>query len=72
MHPIMMVLDTNHDGVLSADEIAAAPVNLLKLDKNGTSQLTIEQLMGPPPPRRGPGPDGPGPDGPPPTGGQDQ
>jgi EF hand len=70
--PIIQALDTNHDGVISADEIANAAASLLKLDKNGDGQLTMDEMMGPPPPRRGPGPDGQGPDGPPPGGGQNQ
>jgi hypothetical protein len=76
--PIIMALDTNHDGVIDASEIANAPAALKALDKNGTGQLTIQQLMGPPPrrgmgPGQGQGPDGGqgGPDGPPPGGGPD-
>jgi hypothetical protein len=50
--PIFAVLDTNGDGVLSADEIANAPKNLLKLDKNGDGQLTPDEYRPhrPPPP----------------------
>jgi EF hand len=79
--PVFAALDTNHDGVIDADEIANAPAALKTLDKNGTGQLTIEELMGPRPHGMGmghgpggPGPDGgQGPDGPPdggPDGGQ--
>jgi Ca2+-binding EF-hand superfamily protein len=59
--PILSTLDTNHDGTLSAAEIAAAATELKKLDKNGDGKLTrdeagihMEQLRG----RGGPG--GPG------------
>jgi hypothetical protein len=82
--PVFAALDTNHDGVIDADEIANAPAALKTLDKNGTGQLTIEELLGPRPRGmgmgRGPGgpggsgPDGgpgPGQDGPPPGGGPD-
>ena len=44
-------LDTNHDGVISADEIANAPAALKKLDKNGTGQIKPEDLR---PPQRPP------------------
>ena len=42
-------LDTNHDGKLSSDEIAAAPEVLKKLDKNGDGTITIDELMPPGP-----------------------
>jgi hypothetical protein len=48
---VIAALDANHDGVISADEIANAPAVLRTLDKNGDGQLTLEELMGPPPPR---------------------
>ena len=53
--PIFAALDTNGDGVLSADEIANAPKSLLKLDKNGDGQLTPDEYrpQRPPPPQRG-------------------
>lgn len=83
--PVFAALDTNHDGVIDANEIANAPAALKTLDKRGTGKLTIEQLMGPRPHGMGmgrgpggpggPGPDGGGPgmgqDGPPPDGGPD-
>jgi hypothetical protein len=47
--PLIMALDANHDGVISADEIANAPAALKTLDKNGDGQLTADELM---PPRR--------------------
>ncbi len=68
MPPVFAALDTNHDGVIDANEIANAPAALKTLDKNGTGQLTIEELMGPRPRRMGMGPGGPG--GPGPDGGQ--
>ena len=37
-----MALDANHDGVISADEIANAPAVLKTLDKNGDGQLTFD------------------------------
>ena len=42
------IFDTNHDGVISADEIAASSAVLAKLDKNGDGTLTTDEL--PPPP----------------------
>jgi EF hand len=58
--PIVAALDTNGDGVISADEIAAAPTSLLKLDKNGDGKLTFDELRPPRPPQGDGGPDGPG------------
>jgi hypothetical protein len=62
------VLDANHDGIIDAQEIANAPQALKKLDKQGTGQLTIPELLGPPPrgPRGGQVPGNDGPPGPPP------
>ena len=57
-----MALDTNHDGIIDAAEIANAPAALKTLDTNGDGQLTPDEYMphrpdgstgGPPP-----GPDG--------------
>src|SRR5260221_9782095 len=67
--PLIAVLDANHDGVISADEIANASKSLLTLDKNGDGQLTQDELRPhwPPPPRaEGDGQQ----DGPPPQGGE--
>lgn len=50
-NPIMTALDTNGDGVLSADEIRNAPASLKKLDKNGDGQLTMDELLPPRPAR---------------------
>jgi Ca2+-binding EF-hand superfamily protein len=49
--PLYMALDTDHDGKISAGEIAAAPKSLLALDKNHDGQLTQDELLpaGPPP-----------------------
>ena len=49
---LLALFDTNHDGVLSADEIAAAPAVLKALDRNGDGQITPDEV--PPPPGRGP------------------
>jgi hypothetical protein len=66
--PIILALDANHDGVLDEAEIANASQALLTLDRNHDGKLTMDELMGPPPPRgggpgMGPGP-GQGQDGP--------
>ena len=45
--PLQIALDTNRDGVLSADEIAAAPHSLLTLDRNGDGSLTPDELQPP-------------------------
>jgi hypothetical protein len=42
--PIAAIFDTDSNGVLSAAEIAQAPSQLLKLDKNNDGQLTTEEL----------------------------
>lgn len=44
MDPILAALDLNHDGILSKDEIDAAPDSLRALDKNGDGKLTMEEL----------------------------
>jgi hypothetical protein len=49
--PLIAALDLNHDGIISADEIAKAAESLKKLDKNGDGQLTRDELR----PRRPPG-----------------
>jgi Ca2+-binding EF-hand superfamily protein len=41
--PILSAIDTNHDGVLSAAEIAASATELKKLDKNGDGKLTRDE-----------------------------
>ena len=52
--PLFDALDANHDGVISADEIANAPASLKALLKNGATDLKREDLR-PTPPRPGPG-----------------
>ena len=47
--PIFEALDLNHDGVISADELAKASESLKKLDKNGDGQLTHDELRPPRP-----------------------
>lgn len=65
---LMDALDTNHDGIIDANEIANASAALKKLDKNGDGKLTADELM-PQRPHRPPhgGPPGqaPGQQGPP-------
>lgn len=56
--PVIAALDADHDGVISAAEIADASKALLTLDKNGDGQLTREELM-PPRPEGARGPGGP-------------
>jgi hypothetical protein len=46
---IVRALDTNHDGIIDANEIANAVAVLQTLDKNGDGQLTPDEYMGPPP-----------------------
>ena len=53
--PLMTALDTDGDGVLSAQEIANAPTALKTLDKNGDGELTPDEFHGMPPGGR-PGP----------------
>jgi len=55
--PLMMALDTNRDGELSADELAEAPAALKKLDKDNSGTLTREELRPKFPPGHG-GPEG--------------
>ncbi len=43
-HPLMTALDTNHDGIIDADEIAHAVESLKKLDKNHDGKLTPDEL----------------------------
>jgi len=68
---IVLALDTNHDGIIDAGEIANAPAALKTLDKNGDGILSPGEMGPPRPPRNrpdhaGPGPDsGAGPGGPP-------
>ncbi len=50
---IVRALDVNKDGVIDADEIANASAALKMLDKNGDGKLTMDEIMGPRPQRRG-------------------
>jgi len=59
-HPPMFIkileaVDTDHDGIISAEEIAAAPDTLKTLDENSDGQLSKDEFLPPPPPPR---PDG--------------
>ena len=65
-NPLLHLFDTNHDGVISADEIAAAPTVLKALDKNGDGQLTADELRPPRGPKGEKGAKGAGEDMPPP------
>jgi EF hand len=53
--PFMQVLDANTNHIIDADEIANATAALKTLDKNGDGQLTLDELLGPPPPGFGGG-----------------
>ena len=44
MDPVLSAIDTDHDGVLSAAEIAAAPTTLKSLDKDGDGELSATEL----------------------------
>jgi hypothetical protein len=47
--PLLLALDTNHDGIIDSNEIANAPAELLTLDKNGDGQLTRDEYCPPRP-----------------------
>ncbi len=47
--PVERVLDSNGDGILSAEEIEEAATRLLKLDRNQDGTLTPDEWSGPPP-----------------------
>lgn len=44
MDPLLNALDTNHDGVIEAEEIRAASASLLTLDKNGDGEITADEM----------------------------
>ncbi len=52
---VMVALDTDRDGELSAEEIAKAVEALKGLDKDGDGKLSRRELRPPPPPRDGKG-----------------
>ena len=56
--PIIAALDVDHDGTISAAELADSPESLKTLDKNGDGELSPEELRphGPPPRPQGPPP----------------
>lgn len=43
--PLVAALDTDHDGSISAAEIAAGPQALAALDKNGDGRIALEEVM---------------------------
>jgi Ca2+-binding EF-hand superfamily protein len=44
---VLLALDTDHDGSLSAAEIAAAPASLKALDRNGDGELAPDEMEPP-------------------------
>ncbi len=48
-HPLMVALDLDDDGALSADEIAGAVAALLTLDADGDGALSEDELRPAPP-----------------------
>ena len=46
-NPLLDLFDTNHDGVIDADEIVNASAVLKALDKNGDGKLTGDELRPP-------------------------
>ena len=49
--PLVTALDADHDGTVSAAEVAAAPAALRSLDKNGDGAIAIEEVSPPRPPQ---------------------
>ena len=45
LHPVLATLDADHDGVISAAEIANAPAALKRLDLNYDHRLTASELL---------------------------
>jgi hypothetical protein len=60
--PLEIVLDKNHDNVISAEELEGAVAALKKLDKNGDGKLTPDEYRPPRPQGNAPSP-GQGPEG---------
>lgn len=52
--PVMLALDANNDGTLSADEISRAATSLVALDLNKDGQLTPDEFRPLPPANRTP------------------
>ncbi|RYD49175.1 MAG: hypothetical protein EOP85_02155 [Verrucomicrobiaceae bacterium] len=48
--PLIAVIDSDHDGILSAKEIESASEAIAKLDQNGDGELTPEEMRMPSPP----------------------
>jgi hypothetical protein len=44
-HPVLDVLDSDHDGIISKAEIENATASLRKLDRNGDGTLTEDELL---------------------------
>ena len=63
MSPILNAIDTDQNGVISAAEIASAPDQLRKLDKDGDGKLTRQEAGLQMPGRGGRGPGGRGGEG---------
>lgn len=61
LNPVLLALDKDHNGTLSAEEIAGASAALKTLDKNGDGQITREEFR---PTQGGPGGGAPGGGGP--------
>lgn len=64
--PLIAALDADHNGTISAAELADAPESLKTLDKNGDGELTPEEIHPDGPPPHPDDQDGDGPQGPPP------
>ena len=77
MNLLMEAIDTDHDGVISAEELKNASASLATLDKNKDGKLTEDEIHAGPPgggggrPGGGNRPQGRGPGGPPGGGGPD-
>ena len=56
---VFAALDTNNDGVISAEEIKASAESLAKLDKNGDGKITEDEVRPQMPMGRGPRGEGP-------------